>query len=147
MTRIIKRPARGLRGVDSITKGRDIVVIDQPGDECMLPPERRICTCTTCPANLTTRLPPGIDHATRCALDQGELIHDPREELIPRRDEECIRLDDCEERWLIAHAATNINAPARCPTGCLGRVEAGEHVRVIPLEALRRSALRVQHGE
>lgn len=121
----------------------NVVTIDAPGDECLLPPDRRICFAATCPANLGSRLPPGVDHPTRCALDQGELLLDnrDRDKLIDRRKGGCVRLHDCEEAWILAHARTNINAQAKCPEVCVGFVPVGGH-ELIPLDALRKAAQR-----
>lgn len=128
---------RGLRGAAEMGAKANVVTIDHPDDaHCGLPASRRICVSVSCAAALTGKLPPGVDHPTRCAFDQGGLIDDPREGLVERRRLDCMRLYVCEEAWIVAHKATNIGAPGRCPTGCLGFVQAGG---LVPVDALKRA--------
>lgn len=117
-----------------------VVTIDAPSEEhCGLPADRRICFAAACPANLSRRLPHGVDHPTRCAFDQGGLIddHSDQSKSEERRRGDCARLYACEEAWILSHATHNISAPARCPTACLGFVSS--RGGVVPDSALNRA--------
>lgn len=143
MTDVLRRPALGMRGASYLGDiRRDVVVIDTPDDaKCSLPSSRRLCVSTTCAAALTGRLPPGVEHQTRCAFDEGKLQPDHRkaELLMERRRIDCVRLDACEEVWILEHVGRDIGRQARCPTGCLGFVKVGG---LVPAEALARANAR-----
>ncbi len=134
MTRqgVVKRPARPKAAADAV------VVIDAPNEQqCGLPAGRRTCVSTTCPAALTGRLPPGVDHPTMCALDAGGLLaltptEADRARPVEWRRHDCERLFACEEAWI-----EGSHAGAKCPRGCLGFVRRDSGL--VPMSALARA--------
>ena len=100
----------------------DVEIIDTPDVVlCALPSSRRFCVSMDCGASLTSRR---VDHPTRCAFDEGDLVADPRPDpvggdALVRRRVNCLRIDLCERAWLRSKDA---DRQARCPDDCLGYV-------------------------